>query len=127
MMHPEEPGGASEPAKKKRKQLSSCDTCRLRRVKCIRESEEGPCDPCKAKNINCTSEYITQAKAPKAQRAGRLIIQAKEKFGTTPTYAQPGPSSGPSLPPIQPELAAHLAERFFSLIHFQVSAARRSI
>lgn len=41
--------------KRKRKQLSSCDSCRHRRVKCIRDDATEVCQSCRIKGIKCTS------------------------------------------------------------------------
>ncbi|EJT98388.1 hypothetical protein DACRYDRAFT_118673 [Dacryopinax primogenitus] len=66
-----------EVAGKKRKLYSSCDTCKLRRVKCERESEDQACAKCIEKGIHCT----TAGPKRKKPRTGKRIEQAKELFG----------------------------------------------
>ncbi|KZT57152.1 hypothetical protein CALCODRAFT_496449 [Calocera cornea HHB12733] len=71
------PEVTDEIAGKKRKLYSSCDTCKLRRVKCERDSEDVPCAKCVEKGIHCT----TAGPKRKKPRTGKRIEQAKELFG----------------------------------------------
>lgn len=85
--------------------------------------------------------YIRGAKLPKAQRGGKLIIQARATYGTVDDVSPPpvapaplprlvapppplapavDPLSGGLVPVLTPELGRHLLERFFALIHFQL-------
>ncbi|KZO99413.1 hypothetical protein CALVIDRAFT_596012 [Calocera viscosa TUFC12733] len=68
---------ATETIGQKRKQYSSCDTCKLRRVKCERESEDQACAKCVEKGIHCT----TAGPQRKRPRTGKRIEQAKQLFG----------------------------------------------
>ncbi|KZO99408.1 hypothetical protein CALVIDRAFT_534391 [Calocera viscosa TUFC12733] len=71
------PEVADEIAGRKRKLYSSCDTCKLRRVKCERDSEDQACAKCIEKGIHCT----TAGPKRKKPRTGKRIEQAKELFG----------------------------------------------
>ncbi|GAA96232.1 uncharacterized protein L969DRAFT_43041 [Mixia osmundae IAM 14324] len=70
---------SSVPTKKRRVQNSSCDACRLRRVKCDRQAGQQKCDGCAAKAIACTYQYVSSK--PKQSRSGKLIEQAKAIYG----------------------------------------------
>lgn len=104
----EEMEDAATGQKRKRKQLSSCDSCRHRRVRCLRDDASETCQSCRAKGIKCTScvliferielrefydlpacnsdrarlsrrEYISTR--PKINRSGKRIEHAKTQFG----------------------------------------------
>lgn len=64
--------------KKKRVQFTSCDACRLRKVRCIRSADHLECVSCISKNIACTRVFSTSH----AHGKGKRIKQAREQFGT---------------------------------------------
>ncbi|KZT57157.1 hypothetical protein CALCODRAFT_496457 [Calocera cornea HHB12733] len=78
---------------KKRKVYSSCDTCKLRRVKCERDSEDQACTKCIEKGINCT----TAGPNHKKLRTGKRIEQARHLFGVGERSVSEG--NGASLVP----------------------------
>ncbi|GAA5970594.1 hypothetical protein JCM11641_007363 [Rhodosporidiobolus odoratus] len=82
-------------AKKKRKQLVACDSCRLRRVKCNKaEMADGePCGECAKKNIFCTDTYVKSK--PKVARGGKLITAAKLLYGDGASQQASMPSGLP--------------------------------
>lgn len=53
----------SRPRSGTRKQLSSCDRCRNRKVKCNRLAGEDKCAHCKAKGVECTNVFVQMATA----------------------------------------------------------------
>ncbi|GAA5911441.1 hypothetical protein JCM5296_004735 [Sporobolomyces johnsonii] len=65
----------SSGSKAKRRQGVSCDSCRLRRVRCDRmEKGGGECSECTKKGVRCTLVYVEQK--GRKTRQGRLISQA---------------------------------------------------
>ncbi|KAM0745962.1 hypothetical protein T439DRAFT_145979 [Meredithblackwellia eburnea MCA 4105] len=122
--------------KTNRKQLVSCDSCRLRRVKCnkLELHPDVPCAPCQKKGVKCTTEYVKTK--PKAVRSGKLIQQAKMLYGDADINnlpLPPGPSSGSNyqeiiMPPGQARLVNseltlvltdHLVEVYRTVVHPQ--------
>ncbi|GAA5952491.1 hypothetical protein JCM21900_005327 [Sporobolomyces salmonicolor] len=74
----------SSGSKTKRRQGVSCDSCRLRRVRCDRlEQGGGECSECKKKGVRCTLVYVEQKS--RKTRQGRLISQAKLLYGDADT------------------------------------------
>ncbi|KZT57158.1 hypothetical protein CALCODRAFT_496458 [Calocera cornea HHB12733] len=65
------------PSIMKREVYFSCDSCKLRRVRCERASEDRGCLKCIQKGIHCT----TAGPKEKKSRSGKRIEQAKALFG----------------------------------------------
>ncbi|GAA5906653.1 hypothetical protein JCM6882_008085 [Rhodosporidiobolus microsporus] len=73
---------AGDRMKKSRRQLSTCDSCRHRRIRCDRTDRGGEtCTGCERKNVKCTMTYV-QARVEKG-RSGRLVEQAKVLYGVS--------------------------------------------
>ncbi|KZT57159.1 hypothetical protein CALCODRAFT_290659 [Calocera cornea HHB12733] len=71
------PGFVLDKNTRKRKLYPTCDTCKLRRVRCERESQDQACLKCKDKGIQCTTAGPKRRKS----RTGKLIEQAKVLYG----------------------------------------------
>ncbi|GAA96230.1 uncharacterized protein L969DRAFT_91679 [Mixia osmundae IAM 14324] len=108
-----------KPTKTKRKQLCACDSCRLRRVKCVREPGESICVECQKKGIACTSIYVSN-KLPKTARAGKRIHQARVLYGEqrTDSFGLSDSDTGISMPSESASmLASHLLDVYSSTVH----------
>ncbi|KAH8915212.1 hypothetical protein BT69DRAFT_917787 [Atractiella rhizophila] len=113
--------------------LKSCDSCRLRRIKCVREpAGNETCQKCAEKSIRCT---VLRQMNPrrKMNRDGSVIARARETFGSagaltkhqyTNEIFEEGIRSFNALPSstnsklgdaeIEGTLTLHLMEEFFS-------------
>ncbi|GAA5854506.1 hypothetical protein JCM8547_004868 [Rhodosporidiobolus lusitaniae] len=71
----------SDRVPRKRRQQSTCDACRLRRVRCDRvDRGDDTCTQCEKKSLTCTFEHNRKRKT----RSGKLLEQAKATYGETP-------------------------------------------
>ena len=75
---------------------SSCASCRLRKVKCIRPDPEQPCNGCAKKNIRCLAvDAPVSKKRNYKNRSGDRIEYAKQAFGEADISTQSNKSTPP--------------------------------
>ncbi|GAA5949812.1 hypothetical protein JCM3765_007700 [Sporobolomyces pararoseus] len=101
----------------------SCETCRLRRIKCVRPEELQPgqdpsCDACKRKEITCV--FVDRPKTRK--RTGKNVEEARKRYGSiipsnaaSPTSKSPSPQLAVQTRMVEQELARSFGDKLFEL------------
>ncbi|EPQ27029.1 uncharacterized protein PFL1_05313 [Pseudozyma flocculosa PF-1] len=105
---PERQDGSSEQPAVKRKRPQSCDTCRSRKIKCVRLQVEGlepgadqRCVQCRAIEAKCTFDYIPKRPGPQssfartAKREQQALAQAQAQARAAAALGQ---SRGKAVP-----------------------------
>jgi hypothetical protein len=100
------------------KGLPSCESCKLRRVKCIR-AESGVCSQCERKGLPCTLP-VKQPRKPYKARTGARMEAVKEMYGT-------GSSVSMALSLQSPETRVVQSEEFDSFLAGLVDAYFQSV
>ncbi|GAA5990882.1 hypothetical protein JCM5350_008258 [Sporobolomyces pararoseus] len=101
----------------------SCETCRLRRIKCVRPEELQPgqdpsCDACKRKDIACV--FVDRPKTRK--RTGKNVEEARKRYGSivpsntaSPSSKSPSPQLAVQTRIVEKELAGSFGDKLFEL------------
>ncbi|GAA5821173.1 hypothetical protein JCM10212_002575 [Sporobolomyces blumeae] len=107
---------------------SSCETCRLRRVKCVRPTDlDASCQACAKKGIRC----VVVERPRTRNRSGKNVETARARYGSAsrePSRSHSSSSSGSASPQVVPspqlvvqaklaqdELAGQFGNRLFEL------------
>ncbi|GAA5871332.1 hypothetical protein JCM1840_004415 [Sporobolomyces johnsonii] len=116
---------ASSGSKAKRRQGVSCDSCRLRRVRCDRmDKGGGECSECTKKGVRCTLVYVEQK--GRKTRQGRLISQANTPLCKAVTSEPPNAIDGRRAKDewvhlqLAQVLSTHLIEVYEHVVHGQI-------